>query len=50
MPGVTLELIEWRFAWRDLESLRYKIRDPNDHYLARVSPAHQKRRLDLSLI
>ncbi len=49
MPGVTLEMIEWWFAWHGLESLRYKIWDPNDHYLARVSPAHQKRRLDSSL-
>ncbi|HIS46136.1 MAG TPA: phloretin hydrolase [Candidatus Scybalocola faecigallinarum] len=49
MPGVTLEMIEWWFAWHGLESLRYKIWDPNDHYLARVSPAHQKRRLDPSL-
>lgn len=49
MPGVTLEMLEWWFAWHGLESLRYKIWDPNDHYLARVSPAHQKRRLDPSL-
>ena len=49
MPGVTLEMIEWWFAWHGLESLRYKIWDPRDHYLARVSPAHQKRRLDQQL-
>ena len=49
MPGVTLEMLEWWFAWHGIESLRYKIWDPNDHYLARVSPAHLKRRLDPTL-
>ena len=49
MPGVTLEMIEWWFAWHGLESLRYQIWDPNDHYLARVSPDHRQRRLDPAL-
>lgn len=49
MPGVTLEMLEWWFAWHGVESLRYKIWDPRDHYLARVSPAHLKKRLDPTL-
>lgn len=49
MPGVTLEMLEWWFAWHGMESLRYKIWDPNDHYLARVTPEHLQKRLDGSL-
>ena len=29
MPGVTLEMLEWWFAWHGIESLRYKIWDPD---------------------
>lgn len=49
MPGVTLEMLEWWFAWHGIESLRYKIWDPRDHYRARVAPGHLARRLDRSL-
>ncbi|MBP2652163.1 MAG: hypothetical protein H6Q74_2988 [Firmicutes bacterium] len=49
MPGVTLDMIDWWFAWHGIESLRYKIWDPKDHYLARVTPEHLKRRLDTAL-
>lgn len=49
MPGVTLEMLEWWFAWHGMESLRYKIWDPNDHYEAHVSRRHLKQRLDSSL-
>ncbi len=49
MPGVTLEMLEWWFVWHGLESLRYKIWDPDSHYGARVSPRHLKQRLDASL-
>lgn len=49
MPNVTLEMLEWWFAWHGLESLRYKIWDPKDHYSACVSKRHLKQRLDTSL-
>ena len=49
MPGVTLEMIEWWFAWHGLESLRYKIWDPNDHYTAHVTQRQWERRLNPEL-
>lgn len=49
MPGVTLEMLEWWFVWHGIESLRYRIWDPDDHYEARVTPRHLKKRLDTSL-
>lgn len=32
MPGVTIEMFDWWFAWHGLEPMRYKIWDPEDHY------------------
>lgn len=32
MPGVTPEMFDWWFAWHGLNSMRYKIWDPDDHY------------------
>lgn len=49
MPGVTLEMLDWWFAWHGIESLRYKIWDPKDHYSACVSKRHLKQRMDTSL-
>lgn len=49
MPGVTLDMIDWWFAWHGIESLRYKIWDPKDHYLAHVTPQHLKHRLNSTL-
>lgn len=49
MPGVTREMIEWWFAWHGMESLRYKIWDPDDHYEAHVSKQHLKQRLNPEL-
>lgn len=37
MPGVTREMIEWWFYWHGLESLRYAIWSPEDHYYVHVS-------------
>jgi hypothetical protein len=49
MPGVTSEMINWWFAWHGLESLRYKIWDPDDHLAVHVLEKDLKRRLDLGL-
>jgi hypothetical protein len=32
MPGVSVDMINWWFAWIGLEPLRYKIWYPKDHY------------------
>ena len=40
MPNVTVEMLEWWFAWHSVGSdLRYKIWDPEDHYFARADNA-----------
>lgn len=37
MPGVTGEMLDWWFPWHSVGSdLRYKIWDPEDHYVARA--------------
>lgn len=38
MPGVTVEMMEWWFAWHPITSdLRYKLWDHDDHYYARAN-------------
>ena len=32
MPGVTVEMFDWWFAWHGLEPMRYKIWNHEDHY------------------
>ncbi|MBE6914874.1 MAG: FAD-dependent oxidoreductase [Ruminococcaceae bacterium] len=32
MPGVTVEMFDWWFAWHGLEPMRYKLWDHDDHY------------------
>jgi phloretin hydrolase len=49
MPGVTAEMIAWWFAWHGLESLRYMIWDPDDHYAIHVKPEDLEHRLDYNL-
>lgn len=34
MPGVTGEMFDWWFGWHSIDSLRYKIWDPEDHAFA----------------
>lgn len=34
MPGVTVEMFDWWFAWHGLGELRYTIWDPEEHYSA----------------
>ena len=49
MPGVTIEMLDWWFAWHSLESLRYMIWDPEDHFEAKVKPSSMARKLDRNL-
>ncbi len=34
MPGVTVEMFDWWFAWHGLDSPRYSVWNPFDHYSA----------------
>ena len=34
MPGVTVEMFDWWFAWHGLGPLRYTLWDPEDHHTA----------------
>jgi phloretin hydrolase len=34
MPGVTVEMFDWWFAWHGLDNLRYSVWNPDDHYQA----------------
>lgn len=47
MPGVTAEMFDWWFAWHGLNSLRYKIWDPDEHYYVQTQNVSQA--LDESL-
>ena len=49
MPGVTMEMIDWWFAWHGLEDLRYAIWCPTDHLGIHVKPEDLEHRLDTSL-
>jgi hypothetical protein len=49
MHGVTPEMIDWWFAWHGLESLRYKIWDPDEHFAAHVLEKDLEHRLDTKL-
>lgn len=42
MPGVTLEMFKWWFAWHPLHDMRYQIWFPPCHYGASVSEEKQK--------
>ena len=46
MPGVSVDMVNWWFAWHGLEPLRYKIWYPQDHYHVSVSDEHRKIILD----
>lgn len=47
MPGVTVDMFDWWFAWHSLEDLRYRIWDPEDHFYARTQ--NREKVLDSSL-
>lgn len=45
MPGVTVEMFDWWFAWHGLGELRYTLWDPEDHHSA-VSTAQVQGRCE----
>ena len=47
MPDVTTEMFDWWFAWHGLDSLRYQIWNPEDHY--EVENLHKEKAVDSSL-
>jgi hypothetical protein len=49
MPGVTIEMFDWWFAWHPLDPLRYKIWNPEDHFDVQVSDLDRKRLTDSSI-
>ena len=49
MPGVTVEMFDWWFAWHGLGELRYTLWDPEDHYYAYSMNLAQGRCPKLSL-
>lgn len=46
MPGVTVDMINWWFAWHGLEDLRYKLWSPEDHFAISMSEQDRKKVLD----
>jgi len=46
MPGVTVEMLHWWFAWHSLEDLRYKLWWPKGHYKVSLSEEARKKVLD----
>ncbi|MCM8711220.1 phloretin hydrolase [Clostridium sp. SYSU_GA19001] len=48
MPGVTVEMFDWWFAWHGLDNLRYTIWDPEDHYKAETMQREKAKDPDLS--
>ena len=49
MPGVTVEMFDWWFAWHGLDNLRYKIWDPEDHFQAESMQKHKAFDEDLTI-
>jgi hypothetical protein len=46
MPGVTVEMVDWWFAWHALEPLRYKIWNPPYHFDISLSERDRAKALD----
>lgn len=46
MPGVTVDMINWWFAWHSLEDLRYKLWWPQGHFGISISEQDRKKVLD----
>jgi len=47
MPGVTIEMFDWWFAWHGLEPLRYKMWNHDEHYS--VTTSEPEKALNASL-
>lgn len=46
MPGVTVEMVNWWYAWHGLEDLRYKLWSPAEHFAISMSEQDRKKVLD----
>jgi phloretin hydrolase len=46
MPGVTADMVNWWFAWHGLESLRYMLWSPKDHYAVDMTDEDRAKVLD----
>jgi hypothetical protein len=46
MPGVTVDMLNWWFAWHSLEDLRYKIWWPTGHFSISLSDRDRAKVLD----
>jgi phloretin hydrolase len=46
MPGVTAEMVNWWFAWHGLESLRYMLWSPKDHFAVDMTDGDRAKVLD----
>jgi len=46
MPGVTADMVNWWFAWHGLESLRYMLWSPEDHYAVDMTDDDRAKVLD----
>lgn len=43
MPGVTVEMLEWMFAWQGLSPLNYAVLNPDTHHSAAVSDVDREK-------
>lgn len=46
MPGVTVDMVDWWFAWHSLEDLRYKIWWPEGHFGISISDRDREKVVD----
>jgi hypothetical protein len=46
MPGVTADMVNWWFAWHGLESLRYMLWSPKDHFAVDMTDEDRAKVLD----
>jgi len=46
MPGVTVDMVNWWFAWHSLEDLRYKLWWPQGHSSIAINPEDRRKVLD----
>ena len=49
MPGATVEMIDWWFAWHPLLPLRYKLWNPGYHFDLQINETDRKRLTDKTI-
>ncbi len=49
MPGVTVEMFDWWFAWHGLDNFRYTVWDPEDHRQAQSLQKERAKDPELSI-